>query len=155
SSTLKGLREFSERDSLNQIHWASSARSGKLMVREFEVENLPEFDVFLDLMLPWNDKQLNLACTAAYSLIHYGYKLGFTPQLLVNPPISWEPVAEQLADIPAGCAAEELCAEILARLSPLPREMMSDFKKFEQEQSRNALDICAENFAKVVVSVRP
>lgn len=155
SATLKGLREFTERDSLNQIHWASSARSGKFLVREFEVENWPEFDVYLDLTLQWNEKQLNLACTTLYSLIHYGYKLGFTPQLLINPPLSWEPLAEQTADIPPGCSGEELCAEILARLSPLPAQMKVDFAKFEQEQSRNALDICAENSAGVVISTRP
>ena len=155
SSTLKGLREFSERDSLNQIHWASSARAGKFLVREFEVENWPEYDVRLDLMHNWNEKQLDLACAAVYSLIHYAYKLGFTPQLLVNPPLNWEPVAEQLADIPPGCAGEELCAEILARLSPMPAELRSEYNKYEQEQNRDALDICAENFAKVVISIRP
>ncbi|MBX9722642.1 MAG: DUF58 domain-containing protein, partial [Candidatus Obscuribacterales bacterium] len=31
STNFKGLREFTERDSLNQIHWSSSARSGKFL----------------------------------------------------------------------------------------------------------------------------
>jgi uncharacterized protein (DUF58 family) len=155
SATLKGLREFTERDSLSQIHWASSARSGKFLVREFELENLPEYDVTLDLMQNWNEKQLDLACSAAYSLIHYGYKLGFTPQLSINPPISWESVAEQLADIPSGCAGEELCAEILARLSPMSSTLREEYTKFQEEQKRNALDICAENSARVVLALRP
>lgn len=155
SSTLKGLREFTERDSLNQIHWSSSARTGKFLVREFELETWPEFDVYLDLMQPWNEKQLDLACTAAYSIIHYGYKVGFAPQLLINPPLSFDLISEQLADILPGCAGEELCAEILSRLSPLTAEMKKDYQQFEQKQNRDALDICAENSSRVVVSLRP
>ena len=136
SSNLRGLREFTERDSLNQIHWASSARTGKFLVREYEVESLPDFDIGLDLVKPWTAEQFDLACTTAYSLAHYGYRLGFTPVLRVKPDISWGPLSEQLEDIPAGLAGEELIAEILARLSPMPAELRNEYRQSELEAKK-------------------
>lgn len=157
STSLKGLREFTERDSLNQIHWASSARSGKLLVREFEVESLPDFDVFLNLENKWTDAQLDLACAAAYALVRYGYRSGFTPQLRLNPPLDWGPVAEQLADIPAGLAGEELIAELLARVLPLPAEISQSYKKFKNEPAQTAVDVSdrVQNNSRAVISIVP
>lgn len=141
SSSLRGLREFTERDSLFQIHWASSARTGKFMVREFEIESLPDYDVFLDLMQSWTDRQFDLACSAAYALVHYGYRMGFTPQLRLNPPLDWEPMMEQVADIQPGLSGEELVVEMLARLSPLPPELRNSYRDFESEHRRSAMDL--------------
>lgn len=44
-----GVREYSPGDSLNRIHWRSSARRGKLMAKEFELDPLGDVWVFLDL----------------------------------------------------------------------------------------------------------
>lgn len=146
STNLKGLREFTERDSLSQIHWASSARSGKFMVREFEVESLPDFDVLLDLTQAWNPAQFDLACSSAYALVHYGTRLGFAPQLKLKPSLDWQPLADLVSDIPAGSAGEELAAEILARILPLPAELLKDYREFEEtrKDTGSALNLSAE-----------
>lgn len=44
-----GVREYAAGDSLNRIHWKTSARRGKLMVKEFELDPLGDVWVFLDL----------------------------------------------------------------------------------------------------------
>jgi uncharacterized protein (DUF58 family) len=44
-----GVREYSPGDSLNRIHWKSSARRAKLMVKEFELDPLGDVWIFLDL----------------------------------------------------------------------------------------------------------
>ncbi len=44
-----GVREYAPGDSLNRIHWKSSARRGKLMAKEFELDPLGDVWVFLDL----------------------------------------------------------------------------------------------------------
>ena len=44
-----GIREYAPGDSLNRIHWKSSARRGKLMVKEFEIDPLGDVWIFLDL----------------------------------------------------------------------------------------------------------
>lgn len=158
SSNLRGLREFTERDSLNQIHWPSSARSGKFLVREFEHESLPDFDVYIDLVQPWTDAQFDLACTTAYSLAHYGYRLGFTPNLKLKPDLNWEPLAEQLEDIPAGLSGEELIAEILARLSPMPAELRNEYRQYEQDAARDAKNYLSDELAgsmRSIISIQP
>lgn len=159
SSALKGLREFTERDSLNQIHWASSAKAGKFMVREFELESLPDFDVYLDMTYDWSDKQFDLACSAAYALIHYANRLGFTPALRLKPPLDWEPLARLTSDIAPGSAGEELAAEILARLSPLPKDLSDELNlSCESTRSSSSLHLSADLFCsghRSIVSISP
>lgn len=44
-----GIREYAPGDSLNRIHWKSSARRGKLLVKEFEEDPLGDVWIMLDL----------------------------------------------------------------------------------------------------------
>lgn len=157
STSLKGLREFTERDSLNQIHWPCSARAGKLLVREFEVESLPDFDVAVDLEQKWSSSQFDLACSAAYALIHYGHRLGFTPILRLKPSLDWPPAVELMSDMPAGLAGEELAAEILARLLPVPEELANEYKNFAARRELSAIDINADITIspRAVISILP
>ena len=43
-----GIREYVNGDSLNRIHWLSSARRNKLMVKEFELDPLADVWIFID-----------------------------------------------------------------------------------------------------------
>jgi uncharacterized protein (DUF58 family) len=43
-----GIREYNTGDSLNRIHWLSTARRGRLMVKEFELDPLADVWIFLD-----------------------------------------------------------------------------------------------------------
>jgi len=43
-----GVREYVHGDSLNRIHWLSSARRNQLMVKEFELDPLADMWIFLD-----------------------------------------------------------------------------------------------------------
>jgi uncharacterized protein (DUF58 family) len=43
-----GVREYLPGDSLNRIHWSSTARRNRLMVKEFELDPLAEVWLFLD-----------------------------------------------------------------------------------------------------------
>jgi len=42
------VREYASGDSLNRIHWVSTARRDRLMVKEFELDPLAEVWIFLD-----------------------------------------------------------------------------------------------------------
>jgi hypothetical protein len=136
SINLRGLREFTERDSLTHIHWSSSARTGRLMVREFEVESVTEFDVALDLTSIWSEEQFELAVVASYSLLHYGQRQGFTPELYFLPAAESDSLADLLADCPGGLAGEALAAELLARVSPLPEDLRKSAMDDAEETAR-------------------
>lgn len=44
-----GIREYAPGDSFKRIHWKSTARRGKLFVKEFEMDPLGDVWIFLDL----------------------------------------------------------------------------------------------------------
>jgi uncharacterized protein (DUF58 family) len=43
-----GVREYSPGDGMNRIHWASTARRNRIMIKEFELDPLAEVWIFLD-----------------------------------------------------------------------------------------------------------
>lgn len=124
SLALRGLREFSERDNLNHMHWPSVAKTGKLMVREFEIESLPGFDIMLDLTLPWKDEHFELAVAAALSLFNYGLTKGLQPQIFLTPSIDSELLSELMDDLPV--ASRLAPSEIMARIQPIPKELQKN-----------------------------
>ncbi|PJF39806.1 MAG: hypothetical protein CUN55_13560 [Phototrophicales bacterium] len=63
-----GVREYAPGDSLNRIHWKTSARRGKLMVKEFELDPLGDVWVFLDLSKESLVSQVGASWTQDYIL---------------------------------------------------------------------------------------
>lgn len=109
---VQGVREYVRGDSPRLIHWASSAKFDKLLVREFESEGLPGFDVLIDLKWDWGSEDLfEMAIELAFSILHLGYRWGLTPKLIVRNNVLVAPIPP----MPPGMA---LNAEIMARLQP-------------------------------------
>ncbi|MCD6400681.1 MAG: DUF58 domain-containing protein [Anaerolineales bacterium] len=50
TTNASGVRQYHTGDSLNRIHWLSTARHNQLMVREFELDPFPEIIIFLDCL---------------------------------------------------------------------------------------------------------
>jgi uncharacterized protein (DUF58 family) len=48
TSNASGVREYTPGDPLNRIHWVSTARRGRLIVKEFELDPLAEVWIFID-----------------------------------------------------------------------------------------------------------
>jgi uncharacterized protein (DUF58 family) len=61
-----GIREYYPGDALNRIHWLSTARRNRLMVKEFELDPLAEVWLFLDMArfgqsaLPYVHEEFNV-----------------------------------------------------------------------------------------------
>ncbi|MCC6803114.1 MAG: DUF58 domain-containing protein, partial [Anaerolineae bacterium] len=49
TTNAAGVREYVSGDSFNRIHWASSARKDRLMVKEFEIDPQADIWMFVDL----------------------------------------------------------------------------------------------------------
>jgi uncharacterized protein (DUF58 family) len=49
TTNAAGIREYVPGDTFNRIHWKSSARHNKLMVKEFEIDPLVDLWLFVDL----------------------------------------------------------------------------------------------------------
>lgn len=84
SNTTKNIRNYIRGDSRRFIHWSLSAKHSQLMVREYEREGLPAFDVAIDCACPWeSEEQLELAITTAASLLSMGHRTGVHPVLYI------------------------------------------------------------------------
>lgn len=115
STFTRGIREYVRGDSPRHVHWRSSAKLGQLMVREYETEGLPIFDVAIDLQAPWqSEEQFELAVTACASLLTLGMQLGTSPQLKILPERAYQEL--NLPALPPGLNTQ---MEILARITPL------------------------------------
>jgi uncharacterized protein (DUF58 family) len=122
SSSVRSLREFVTGDSYRMIHWASSAKTGKLLVREFESEGLPGYDVLIDLLAPWkNEEQFELAVSLANSLLNLGFRMGGAPELFVIPDPQSRPdqLPLCLQDVPSSAPGIARWAQVLARVEAI------------------------------------
>jgi Protein of unknown function DUF58 len=151
SSLVRGVREFKYGDSPRHIHWPSSAKAGKLLVREFDSETLPAYDLYLDLRADWKDEaQFELAVLAANSLLHSGHAMGIMPTLIINPAFDSPEVADLMSDLPKLQPGLMLVSEILARVEPVAWQDVSD-------RSKNALfdHFSESNRSRTVISLVP
>lgn len=120
SSSVRSIREYRQGDSLRHVHWRTTARRGQLLVREYDSEQLPVFDVYLDLEAPWQNKsQFELAVCAAYALVHHGFDLDMAPDLILNPRLDSPELTQLMFDLPPMISAVELAADMLSRVEPL------------------------------------
>ncbi len=119
SASVRSVRQYKSGDSPRRIHWPSSARQGRLLVREFDCETLPVFNVLLDLKSDWKDsEQFELAVCLVHSLIHMGFERDMPPDLLFNPPLQSSYMSDLMGDLPQMRSAAELLSDMLARAEP-------------------------------------
>lgn len=100
-SQIIGTREYRPGDSLRQIHWRSTARAGKLVVKEFTDDDQPSMTVVLDLQVGSNAGQgkfstFETAIRMAASLGYYATRRNI-PFHLVASSKKWTPPAKPLS----------------------------------------------------------
>jgi uncharacterized protein (DUF58 family) len=129
SMSVKGVREFRHGDSPRMVHWPSSARLGKLLVREYESEGMPGFDLLLNLRNNWrSQEQFELAVALAHSIVHLGHKVGLLPEFIVIPNLDADSptLPAFMNDMPIVLAGLSRMSEILARVEIINDEATSD-----------------------------
>ncbi len=63
TTNVAGVRDYMNGDSLNRIHWPSTARTGRLIAKEFELDPTADIWIYLDLNeeseagLPWRPER--------------------------------------------------------------------------------------------------
>jgi uncharacterized protein (DUF58 family) len=129
SATVKGVREFMHGDSPRLVHWPCSARLGKLLVREFESEGMPGFDLLLNLRNSWRtEEQFELAVALAHSIAHLGFKVGLLPEFIVIPNLDADSptLPAFMGDMPVVAEGLARTSEILARVQVIHEEATLD-----------------------------
>jgi uncharacterized protein (DUF58 family) len=67
TTNVSGVRDYQPGDSFNRIHWPSTARTGRLIVKEFELDPTTEIWIFLDM-----DETVQTAAPWAMEVPHWG-----------------------------------------------------------------------------------
>jgi len=96
-----GIREYSPGDSLRHVHWRSSARMGKLIVKEYEQELRPSSAIVLALGKPefgdMSRNSLEDGLRAAASIIGLQESMGSLPMVVHPTGDSFEAAAPPTA----------------------------------------------------------
>lgn len=131
SSEVIGIREYRTGDSLRQIHWRSTARAGRLVVKEFADQDHLSLTVVLDLSAGGSagegkystfETAIRLAASLGYYATHHNvpFRLaGHSEQW--QPPniaLSWWGVLHYLARVQNN--GDRPLAQVLRQLSPVP-----------------------------------
>ncbi len=125
SCSVRGLRPYRSGDSPRWIHWKSTARGGRLIIKEFDDETIADQFIFLDSEAPWqSEEQFELAVCLANSIIHH--QSSIEKRRLLVPPSRF--VDEVLA-MPQ-CL--ERSNEILARVQSSPVSVPVDYATIEE-----------------------
>lgn len=86
---VAGVREHQPGDPLNRIHWLSTARLGRLMVKTFDVHPASDLWLVLDLEAAVHAGQgedsteeyaVRIACSLAHKLLMAGLRVGYLAQ---------------------------------------------------------------------------
>jgi len=126
-----GTREYRPGDSLRQVHWRSTARIGKLVVKEFAEEDQPSLTVVLDLESSSSvghgkystfETAIRIAASLGYYATNHDvpFRLaGASPKWQAPAsPLSWWAVLNYLAKVKND--GQESLAKILESLPPVP-----------------------------------
>lgn len=156
SSSFRSVREFKSGDSMRHIHWASSARMGKMLVREYDSEMLPIFDIMLNLRANYrNDDQFELTVNLVNSLVHLGHNLGHMPRLLLNPPGESPDIQALMFDLPPMPPGLSSVAEVLARVEQITK-VAANRTSFEiEEEAEDQRDAWSKINDRPILTVVP
>lgn len=110
SGEFASVREYVRGDDLRKVHWKSTARRGKLMIKQEEIPQETQATVVLDGRRNAHrgsgptstfEHAVAVAASASYHLAErrYGLKLITGPITEPPPTVSWEIVLERLAVI--------------------------------------------------------
>ncbi|HEX2145297.1 MAG TPA: DUF58 domain-containing protein [Glycomyces sp.] len=117
SLTFHALREYVIGDELRHVHWRTSARIGKLMVKEHLDTSLPTVAIAIDdRPESWTDAEpFEAACEAAYSILTACFRAEYHAALV---PASGATVSG---------AGRDSYGDLLAELGPDARESLSAY----------------------------
>src|SRR4029077_10430098 len=83
------VREYDSHDGMSRIHWASTARAGRLMSRVYDTQQSTDLLVVLDLESGHSagaapDSSLEYAISIAASICHAGLRRGQAVGMVTN-----------------------------------------------------------------------
>lgn len=132
-TVITGIREYTSYDPLNRIHWPSSARSGRLMVKNFDFTSNQKAVVLLNVETSkpfWMqidsdaiEKAITITASVCNELIHAGIAAGVCTNSDINGPD-----ARETNFVLPSCTNEHMTEilELLAKVTYSPHQSFED-----------------------------
>jgi len=142
-----GLRPWQSGDSLRWVHWRTTAKLGRPIVRQYERRRSRDVALLIDPHLPPRPKEsdegllelaISVAATAAYDITSRGQS-----RLTIG-------IAGRKAEIQSGPASDLFCREILCRLA----DLASDHDYPIAQSLEQTLDAAPRGVRLLVISPR-
>jgi len=133
SEEFVGIREYRQGDSPRYVHWRSTARHNRLMVKEFQEERTTLVTLMVDL------GQLGLVGVGDHTSVEYGIKAAASIARRTakrGHRLQYFGISEKVDHVPAGQGTGHLLA-ILDRLAFARAEGKSAFAIVSRDLSRN------------------
>ena len=143
-----GLRDYRSGDSRRHIHWRTSARRGKLMVRQFERSVHQDVAVYVDLWqsaapTPQDHEHVDRAVSFAATLVHRLCRRGGCH--------IWLALAQAHEPPLQGVATSALSREAMVRLA----RVEANSRPFDQERCAAAFAQASRSATRILVTTRP
>lgn len=110
-----GIREYRRGDSLRHVHWRTTARNGKLTVRQFENEAHPDIALYVDTAAPNDEEDASALDRCAAVAASLGLQA-----LSSNSRLVCAAAGGQRLHLIGGEAERRILLRFLARLKPRP-----------------------------------
>jgi len=97
----RSMREYRPGDDPRDVHWKAAARSGSLMVREYEGEDAAGIWICLDAAAPPGEeaeRAVEIAASISARTLREGREVGFATQGRIHPPGKGEAHLEGILD---------------------------------------------------------
>jgi hypothetical protein len=141
SNSVRALRPYRQGDSPSRIHWRSTARTGRLIVKEFDCETSSDQLILLDTEAPWQSQdQFELAVCLANSIMHN--QSNSVNRDLIVPPSKF---IDEVMNMPAGVQRSK---EILARVQVVPQSSPINYASAERATVFRIKSLFAETLRK-------
>ncbi|WP_138203520.1 DUF58 domain-containing protein [Haloimpatiens lingqiaonensis] len=128
---IKGIREYNIEDRMKDIHWKSSLKMNKLMVKEYDYTSEREFITIVNIQcheIYWryvNKKAIDRAIKVTVSITDSALKEGVKAAAWTNANII--SYSNEVRSITTPCNSLKEVLELCARMDYMPKTSFSDF----------------------------
>jgi uncharacterized protein (DUF58 family) len=140
---IKGIREYSVEDRMKDIHWKSSLKMNKLMVKDYDYTSEMEVMVIVDVQCGdpyWQSivpKDIERAISVGASLVRQALKEGISAGITTNSQLMSYGSSRSNSVTPSLNSMKDVM-ELCARIDYTPRVSLSEFLRQEGKYfSRN------------------
>lgn len=138
---ISGVREYSTRDPLNKIHWNSTARAGRLMVRQEDYTSQHGLTVYLNIQSIENEyfgsvykDYIELGIKAAATIFDIAVRNGIPARFATNGATTDNPRQMIFTSEASGRSHIQNLLSILAKLE---LKRIKDFEDFLRDTHKN------------------